>query len=68
MPSSFRTPDSDTEIVSRHEIISALINLGFKRQNAEMAFDKSIRTVEESSNFEIVLKQCLNYLSGGLTL
>jgi len=67
MPSSFRKPDSDTETVSRHEIISALINLGFKRQNAEMAFDKSIRTVEESSNFEIVLKQCLNYLSGGLT-
>lgn len=66
IPSSFRKPDDDTETVSRHEIISALINLGFKRQNAEMAFDKSIRTVEESSNFEVVLKQCLNYLSGGL--
>jgi Holliday junction DNA helicase RuvA len=49
----------------QNDIVSALINLGYKRKDAENAFSTASKEKGSDSDFQDLLKKCLNYLSGG---
>lgn len=49
----------------QNDIVSALINLGYKRKDAENAFSTTSKEKGSDSDFQDLFKKCLNYLSGG---
>jgi Holliday junction DNA helicase RuvA len=49
----------------QNDVISALLNLGYKRKDAENAFSTALKEKGSDSDFQDLLKKCLNYLSGG---
>ncbi|MBN2134810.1 MAG: Holliday junction branch migration protein RuvA [Acidobacteria bacterium] len=57
-----------TELESgiKSDLLSALINLGYKKKDVEGVISKVLLTIDNSEDFEKILKQCLSELSGGV--
>lgn len=49
----------------QNDVISALLNLGYKRKEAENAFVFSSKELGADAEFQDLLKKCLAFLSGG---
>jgi Holliday junction DNA helicase RuvA len=49
----------------QNDIVSALLNLGYKRKEAETAFSAASRELGSGAEFQNILKKCLAHLSGG---
>ncbi len=50
----------------RSELVSALVNLGFKPKDAEKAVENAIFSENADASFEEILRKSLNILSGGV--
>jgi Holliday junction DNA helicase RuvA len=49
----------------QNDVVSALLNLGYKRKEAETAFSAASRELGSGAEFQNILKKCLAHLSGG---
>jgi Holliday junction DNA helicase RuvA len=49
----------------QNDVVSALLNLGYKRKEAETAFSAASRELGSDAEFQNILKKCLAHLSGG---
>jgi len=49
----------------QNDAVSALLNLGYKRKDAETAFSAASKELGSGTEFQDLLKKCLIHLSGG---
>lgn len=49
----------------QNDVVSALLNLGYKRKEAETSFSAAAKELGADAEFQDLLKKCLAHLSGG---
>jgi Holliday junction DNA helicase RuvA len=54
---------SRKESREREDLISALVNLGFKRKESERVVDLTLSSLEPQAGFDLLLRECLKRMS-----
>jgi Holliday junction DNA helicase RuvA len=57
-------PEPGTPAASKRDLVSALVNLGYKRRDAERAAEKAVGQAGSDTEFSDLLKRCLAQLTG----
>jgi Holliday junction DNA helicase RuvA len=57
-------PEPGTPAAAKRDLISALVNLGYKRRDAERAAEKAVGQAGPESEFSDLLKRCLAQVTG----